>query len=100
MVKSFTVAATPKPVVTLKDVAERAQVSLATVSYALRQHPKIPVGTREAVVAAARELGYRPNPRVASLMAHIRRAQAPPYQERLAFVWCIQLAPKPGKIFS
>ncbi len=85
--KSFTVPGTPKPVVTLKDVAARAKVSLATVSYALRQHPKIPVATRELIATAARELGYRPNPRVASLMAHIRGAHSRSYRERLAFVW-------------
>ena len=77
----------PQRVVTLKDVAERARVSLATVSYALRRHPKIPVATRDRVATAARELGYRPNPRVASLMAHIRGAHARPPAERLAFVW-------------
>ena len=75
------------PVVTLKDVATRAGLSLATVSYALRRHPKIPVETRDLVTTAARELGYRPNPRVASLMAHIRGAQSPSHQEQLAFVW-------------
>lgn len=85
--KSFTVPAAPKPVVTLKEVAARARVSLATVSYALRQHPKIPAETRAQVAAAARALGYRPNPRVASLMAHIRGAQSRPHRERLAFVW-------------
>lgn len=73
--------------VTLKDVATRARLSLATVSYALRQHPKIPAETRELVATAARELGYRPNPRVASLMAHIRGSQSRSHQERLAFVW-------------
>jgi len=86
-VKSFTVPATPKPVVTLKTVAQRAGVSLATVSYALRQHPKIPLATREIVATAARELGYRPNPRVAGLMAHIRGARVRPPAERIAFVW-------------
>jgi len=86
-VKSFTVPATPKPVVTLKEVAQRAGLSLATVSYALRQHPKISVETRELVATAARELGYRPNPRVAGLMAHIRGARARPQAERIAFVW-------------
>ncbi len=87
MVKSFTVPATPKPVVTLKEVAQRARLSLATVSYALRQHPKIPVATRELVATAARELGYRPNPRVAGLMAHIRGARVRPQAECIAFVW-------------
>ncbi len=85
--KSFTVPATPKPVVTLKEVANRAGLSLATVSYALRQHPKIPIATRELVATAARELGYRPNPRVAGLMAHIRGARVRPQAECIAFVW-------------
>ena len=87
MVKSFTMPVGQKPVVTLKDVAAHARLSLATVSYALRQHPKIPAETRELVATAARVLGYRPNPRVASLMAHIRGAQSRSHQERLAFVW-------------
>ena len=87
LVKSFTLSKPHAEVITLKDVAARAGLSLATVSYALRQHPKIPVETRELVAAAARELGYRPNPRVASLMAHIRGSQSRSHQERLAFVW-------------
>lgn len=60
---------------------------MAAVSYALRRDGKIPEATRERVLAAAARLGYRPNPRVASLMAHIRRGQTPPRGERIAFVW-------------
>ena len=86
-VKSFTMTPESKRVVTLKEVAERAGVSLATVSYALRHHPKIPAATQERVAEVARSLGYRPNPRVASLMAHIRGAQARAHRERIAFVW-------------
>lgn len=73
--------------VTLKHIATHARVSLATVSYALRNHPKIPDETRRHVHASAESLGYRPNPRVASLMAHIRRGQRKHLGERLAFVW-------------
>lgn len=49
--------------VTITDVAARAGVSVATVSYVLNDKPgaKIPPSTRERVQAAARELGYRPN---------------------------------------
>ena len=75
-----------RPAVTLKQVAAAAGVSLAAVSYALRGHGKVAVATRRRVTAAARQLGYRPNPRVASLMAHIRRGQADPRGERLAFI--------------
>ena len=84
--KSFTVPP-PKSAITIKDVAARAQLSLAAVSYALRNHPKIPEPTRKRVLRIARELGYRPNPRVASLMAHIRRAHGRQPGERIAFVW-------------
>ncbi len=72
---------------TLKKIAERAGVSRAAVSYALRNHPKIPAETRAHIQAVARSLGYRPNPRVAGLMAHIRRGRARPFGERIAFVW-------------
>lgn len=77
----------PHPAVTLKQIAEAAGVSLACVSYALRGHGKIPAATRTRVRAVAERLGYRPNPRVASLMAHIRRGHAQPRGERIAFVW-------------
>src|SRR5688572_33380851 len=72
---------------TLKQIALRAHVSRATVSYALRNHPKIPRETREHIQTVARALGYRPNPRVAGLMAHIRRGRSRPFGERIAFVW-------------
>jgi DNA-binding LacI/PurR family transcriptional regulator len=72
---------------TLKQIALRARVSRATVSYALRNHPKIPLATREHIQSVARELGYKPNTRVAGLMAHIRRGRARPFGERIAFVW-------------
>lgn len=86
-VNSFTVTNTPQPVVTLRAVARRVGLSLATVSYALRAHPKITLATRDLVSAAAIELGYRPNSRVAGLMAHIRSARVRPRAERIAFVW-------------
>lgn len=52
---------------TLKLVAARAEVSLATAARVLRDDPTLSVrpATRERVQAAARDLGYRPN-RVAS----------------------------------
>ena len=76
-----------KRVVTLKEIAAKARLSLSAVSYALRHHSKIPAATQQRVAEVARSLGYRPNPRVASLMAHIRGSQARAHQERIAFVW-------------
>lgn len=47
--------------VTLKDVAKKAKLSLTTVSYSLNDNPLIPEATREKVKKVAEELNYRPN---------------------------------------
>ena len=47
---------------TLKDVAERAGVSTATVSYVMNnKENKVSAGVAKKVRMAARELGYQPN---------------------------------------
>ncbi len=46
---------------TVYDVAERAGVSIATVSFTFRQPHRVKVTTRDAVLAAAQELGYLPS---------------------------------------
>lgn len=54
----------PEPVVTLKQVAERVRLSPGTVSAVLNDSPSakhIPENTRNRIVAAARELKYKPN---------------------------------------
>lgn len=48
--------------VTLKDVADRAGVSIKTVSNVVRGAPRVSDATRERVMLIVRELGYRPNP--------------------------------------
>lgn len=60
----------------MKHVAAAAGVSVMTVSLALRRAPSIPAATRERVVAAAEQLGYRRNPLVAALMAELRGKKA------------------------
>jgi LacI family transcriptional regulator len=77
----------PKEHVTLEEVAQAAGVAKATVSYALRQHPKIPATTRDRILRVATSLGYRPNPRVSSLMAQVRQGSPLAQGERIAFVW-------------
>src|ERR1700693_781441 len=51
------------PSITMKDVAKRAGVSQATVSYVINNSAgqSIPPETREKVFSAVRKLGYRPN---------------------------------------
>ncbi len=56
---------------TIADVAARAKVSKATVSYVLNGDARVAAGTAERVRAAVRELHYRPN-RVARALAHER----------------------------
>lgn len=65
----------PRPA-TLQDVASRAGVHHSTVSLALRDHPRIPPGTRERIKVIAAKLGYRINPLVAALMQSRRTGRA------------------------
>lgn len=81
---------------TLRDVARAAKLSISGTAYAMRGHPRIPSETVARVRRLAEELGYRPDLRVNSLMAHIRRARLPRSRETLAFVW---VSTYPGEIF-
>lgn len=47
--------------VTLQDIADRLDVSVATVSRALAGYSDIAAGTRARVLRAAEQMGYRPN---------------------------------------
>lgn len=65
----------------MKDVAEAAGVSVMTVSYALRYHPRISKETAERVRAVASAMGYAPHPLVSALISEIRsrrEMKAPP----------------------
>jgi LacI family transcriptional regulator len=50
-----------KKPITIKDIAERLNVSVATVSRALRNSPEIKKETKKAVLKAAQEMDYHPN---------------------------------------
>ncbi|HEX6305148.1 MAG TPA: LacI family DNA-binding transcriptional regulator [Anaerolineales bacterium] len=47
--------------VTIRDVAKRANVGVGTVSRVLNNHTAVSAETREKVLAAIKELNYRPN---------------------------------------
>ncbi len=75
----------PRP--TLTDLARRARVSVATASYALRGSPEVSAETAARIRRLAAEIGYQPDLRVSSLMAHIRRRRPVSDRETMAFVW-------------
>lgn len=58
----------------IKDVAERAGVSIGTVSNVLNRPEKVAVGTREQVLAAIAELGFVRNSSAAQLRAGTSRS--------------------------
>jgi DNA-binding LacI/PurR family transcriptional regulator len=57
---------------TLRDLAVKLGVSHATVSLALRNHPRISEATRERVKKLAREMNYRGNILVSALLSQVR----------------------------
>lgn len=60
--------------VRMRDVAERLGMSPTTVSLVLKNHPRISSSTKEKVLQACDEMGYRPDP-VAQTLA--RKASRP-----------------------
>jgi len=70
-------------------VARAAGVATSTVSKALREDPTIPEDHRREIQRVARQLGYRPDPLVATLMArlHSRRRRVDPNQLAWVDLW-------------
>jgi LacI family transcriptional regulator len=64
----------PKARVTLRDIAERLNISHTTVSHALRDTPRFSKELRMLVKRTAEEMGYRPDPMLSAL-AHYRRGK-------------------------
>ena len=71
--------------ISLDHIAKLAGVHKATVSRALRNHPTIPLHTRERIHEIAQREGYRPNPLVAMYQAQARSNR--PTAMQSAFAW-------------
>ena len=59
-----------KKITTLKEIAERLNISISTVSRALNNHPDISVATKNKVQKLANELNYIPNIFARGFRAH------------------------------
>ena len=55
--------------ITIYDIAEKLKVSAATVSRALKDHPRVNKNTKKKIIKAAEEMGYRSN----SFASNLRR---------------------------
>lgn len=72
--------------ITIAEVARRAGVSRTAVSYALRDDPNIAAATRTRIRKVADALGYRPDPMLAKLMAHLHGGRGRRYAGKLALL--------------
>lgn len=75
----------PSP--TIKTLAEMAGVSTATVSLALRNHPRISLKVRERIQQIATKAGYQANPIVANLFAQLRQSKAVTFKSTLGLLY-------------
>ena len=57
---------------TIKEIAKACGYSPSTISYALRDNPRIPEGTREIIKKKAKQLGYQRDAHLGQLMAHLK----------------------------
>ena len=76
----------PRPSPTIQQIAAKVGVSASTVSRALRNDRRISAATSKRVKDAAKKVGYRPNPLISVLMAHLRTVNPPEYQSTIAYL--------------
>jgi len=74
--------------VTCREMAKLLGLSQPAVSMALRNHPSLPLKTRERVQALAAELGYRPDPVLSALNAYRQANRSVAFQSTIG---CINL---------
>ncbi len=72
--------------ISIRQIAQAVGLHPSTVSLALRNHPKIPLSTRARIKAAARAMGYRADPLVATALSRVRSKAGPRSAEIIAFV--------------
>jgi LacI family transcriptional regulator len=78
-----------------REIARRLGISHATVSMALRDHPRISATTREGIKRMADEMGYQPNPNFRIFSNYIRAKRKP---SKLSPLGWINAWSQPGKL--
>lgn len=71
----------------MREIANKVGISVATVSRALRLDPVVNSKTQQAVLRAARELGYQRNAYVGEFMSSIRRSETANFKGNLGIIW-------------
>ena len=71
----------------IRDISAATKLSVATVSRALRNDPKVSQATRESVLLTAKKMGYTVNPYVGQMMSSLRRSQGSTFRGNMAIVW-------------
>jgi len=71
---------------TIRSLARQLRLSVATVSEALRDSPRVTPATRARVRRAADNAGYRVNPLLGAALSAVRRARHQHYRGTLALV--------------
>ncbi len=71
---------------TIRSLARQLKLSVATVSEALRDNPRVNVATRRRVKQAAQQTGYRVNPLLGAALSAVRRARHQHYRGTLALI--------------
>lgn len=72
--------------ITMRDIAEKAGVSVSAVSLALRNQPRVSEAERRRIQGIAERLGYRRDPEIARLMEHLRTSRARRSDSKIAII--------------
>ena len=84
-VQSYAVMSFPRT--TMKDVAQKLGVHTTTVSLALRNSPKLPIGTRQKIQKLAKQMGYHQDPMLSALTAYRTNLTVPKTQPTVAMIF-------------
>lgn len=71
---------------TIRSLARQLRLSVATISEALRDSPRVKAATKERVRKAAGRAGYEPNPLLGAALSAVRRSRHQHYRGTLALV--------------